>query len=151
MYISIYSFIHHHHVSLLYSLSDTQLACLSSVRLCFLFSTLELFVRWVKEGLYDFNSLPIALKVHLNEEDSTLLEQLPDSFSSTSSQLLAELKRLIDALHHIEARLIKEVNKQAQVRMINELTDGIIVNQYGHNSCCLRNHYLDSCKVYVQY
>ena len=101
---------------ILYSLSDTQLACLSSVRLCFLFSTLELFVRWVKEGLYDFNSLPMALKVHLTEEDSTLLEQLPKRFPGTSSQLLLELKELSDILLHIESHLIKEVNEQAQVK-----------------------------------
>ena len=101
---------------ILYSLSDTQLACLSSVRLCFLFSTLELFVRWVKEGLYDFNSLPMALKVHLTEEDSTLLEQLPKHFPGTSSQLLMELKELSDVLLHIESHLIKEVNEQAQVK-----------------------------------
>ena len=102
---------------ILYSLSDTQLACLSSVRLCFLFSTLELFVRWVKEGLYDFNSLPMALKVHLTEEDSTLLEQLPKRFPGTLSQLLVELKELSDVLLHIESHLIKEVNEQAQVRI----------------------------------
>ena len=107
---------------ILYSLSDTQLACLSSVRLCFLFSTLELFVRWVKEGLYDFNSLPMALKVHLTEEDSTLLEQLPKRFPGTSSQLLVELKELSDVLLHIESHLIKEVNKQAQVKKIIRMT-----------------------------
>ena len=101
---------------ILYSLSDTQLVCLSSVRLCFLFSTLELFVRWVEEGLYDFNSLPMALKVHLTEEDSTMLEQLPKCFPGTSSQLLVELKELSDVLLHVESHLIKEVNEQAQVK-----------------------------------
>ena len=92
------------------------MARLSSVKLCFLLSTLELFVRWVKEGLYDFNSLPMALKVHLIEEDIAVLEQLPKTFQGTSPQLLVELKGLIDALLHVEAHLIKEVNEQAQVR-----------------------------------
>ena len=101
---------------ILYSLSDTQLACLSSVRLCFLFSTLELFVRWVKEGLYDFNSLPMALKVHLTEEDITLLDQVPKCFPGTSSQLLVELRELSDVLLHVESHLIKEVNEHAQVK-----------------------------------
>ena len=87
--------------------------------------------------MYDFNSLPLALKVHLVEEDITVLEQLPNTFSGSSSQLLAELKGLIDALIHVETHLIKEFNEQGQVRMTDELMEGLIVTC---NSYCFRNH-----------
>lgn len=98
-----------------HSLLDPQLACLSGLKLSCLYSTLKLFLRWVKEGIYDFSGLPMALKVHLSEDDCTVLEQIPTRFPGTLAKLLTELKSLSEVLLHVEAHLVKEVNEQARV------------------------------------
>ena len=102
-------------ISAFCSVSDNQLKLLSSTKLPLLFATLELFVGWVKEGLYDFSSLPMALKVQLSEDDLATLEKLPAKYPGTPSKLLRELKGLVEVLLHIETHLVKEVNQIAQV------------------------------------
>ena len=57
----------------------------------------------------------MALKVHLSDNDSAVLEQIPARFPGTLSQLLTELKGLSEVLLHVEAHLVKEVNEQARV------------------------------------
>ena len=98
-----------------HSLLDPQLACLAGLKLSYLYSTLKLFLRWVKEGIYDFSGLPMALKVHLSDDDRAVLEQIPARFPGTLAQLLTELKSLSEVLLHVEAHLVKEVNEQARV------------------------------------
>jgi len=44
------------------------------MKLPYLYSTLELFVQWIKDGTYDFHHLPLVMKKHL--DDSDLKEKL---------------------------------------------------------------------------
>ena len=99
----------------LFSVTDSQVRRLSLIKLPLLFSTLVLFVGWVKDGLYDFSSLPLALKVHLQETDCTTLKQLPTKYPENDTNLLAELKSLVDVLLHTEPHFVKEVNNIAHV------------------------------------
>lgn len=99
------------------SLSDSQMSFLERLELSCVYATLSLFLRWVKDGLYDFSSLPVALKAHLSQEDSVIIDEIPTSFGGTLSQLLSELKGLNEVLIHIEAYLIKEVNEESRVRV----------------------------------
>ena len=119
VYSSVYllSFLLDHFIfpPLFHSLVEPQLACLAGLKLAYLYSTLKLFLRWVKEGMYDFSGLPMALKVHLSDNDCAVLEQIPAQFPGTLSQLLTELKGLSEVLLHVEAHLVKEVNEQARV------------------------------------
>ena len=62
------------------SLSQGQKAYLSGLKLCYLYSAVELFAQWVTDGMYDFSSLPMALKAHLSQEDTMALEQIPVRF-----------------------------------------------------------------------
>jgi len=50
-----------------------HLDCLLSLKLPYLYSTLELFVQWIKDGVYDFHHFPLVMKKHL---DATDLEKL---------------------------------------------------------------------------
>ena len=102
--------------------------CLSSINLSNLFSTLELFVEWVKEGLYDFCSLPMALKIQLSEDDLAAIENIPPRYNGFSSNLLAELKGLIEVLLHTEPNLVKEINQISQVSICRSMK--IIVTFY---------------------
>ena len=100
-----------------HSLTVAQTSFLESLPLCFVYASLSLFLRWVKEGFYDFSSLPVALKVHLLQEDSVTIDEIPAAFNGTWSQLLSELKGLNEVLIHVEAYLIKEVNEEASHRV----------------------------------
>ena len=106
------------------SVSDAQLRLLSSTKLSLLFSTLKLFVEWVKDGMYDFNTLPITLKVHLSKHDHGILKQIPDKYSGTPSNLLEEMKGLVDALLQTEPQIVKGINQLAQVSVfVSKLLD----------------------------
>jgi len=52
----------------------TQLACLLSMKLPYLYSTLELFVQWINDGTYDFHHLPLVMKKHLDDSDLAKLK-----------------------------------------------------------------------------
>ena len=99
------------------SISSAQLRCLSSTKLPFLFSTLEFFVEWIKEGFYDFSSLPMVIKVDLAEDDLTKLEQIPIEYPVEISRLMIELKELVELLLHTEPYIVREINKIAQVSL----------------------------------
>ena len=45
-----------------------------------LFECLKLFVDWIRWGLYDFASLPLALRVHLDPKDVEIIENIPRSY-----------------------------------------------------------------------
>ena len=69
-----------YYVSLSCSLSqpgcESQLACLLSLKLPYLYSTLELFVQWIQDGIYDFHHLPLVMKKHLEDKDVEMLQNI---------------------------------------------------------------------------
>ena len=60
-----------------HSLGPSQLACLEELPLPSLYCCLQLFVRWVEDGMYDFCSLPFAVKTHISNQDLQALQQIP--------------------------------------------------------------------------
>ena len=63
--------------SLFCSVSPSQLACLRALRLPHLYSSMELFVNWVKDGMYE---LPFVMKKHLEPMDEEVLDMLDTSY-----------------------------------------------------------------------
>ena len=59
------------------STSPSQLACLVELPLPFLFSCLQLFATWVRDGIYDFNTLPLVVKTQITHQDLQLIQQIP--------------------------------------------------------------------------
>ena len=59
------------------STSPSQLACLVELPLPFLFSCLQLFATWVRDGIYDFNTLPLVVKTQMTYQDLQLIQQIP--------------------------------------------------------------------------
>ena len=59
------------------STSHSQLVCLIKLPLSSLFSCLQLFTSWVKDGVYDFAALPFGLKSCLSSQDLQSIEQIP--------------------------------------------------------------------------
>ena len=63
------------------SLFPSQLACLQALKLPYLYSTLELFVNWVKDGMYDFHQLPFVMKQQLEPKDENFLDMLETHYT----------------------------------------------------------------------
>ena len=61
---------------------ESQLACLLSLKLPYLHSTLELFVQWVQDGIYDFHHLPLVMKKHLEDGDVETLQKIIVNYKS---------------------------------------------------------------------
>ena len=55
---------------------ESQLACLLSLKLPYLYSTLEVFVQWIQDGIYDFHHLPLVMKKHLEDGDVETLQEI---------------------------------------------------------------------------
>ena len=58
------------------SLSQSQMKHLMSVGLPLLFDTLHCFVHWIQVGWYDFHSLPLTMKSHLDPNDVISLRKI---------------------------------------------------------------------------
>ena len=59
------------------STTPSQLACLMDLPLPSLFCCLQLFARWVKDGVYDFAALPFGVKTPLSYQDLQAVQQIP--------------------------------------------------------------------------
>ncbi len=62
------------------SLPQSQLEYLHSLKLPFLYSTLEQFVEWVRDGMYDFHQLPLVMRKHLEPQDEVALNSFQSSY-----------------------------------------------------------------------
>ena len=68
----------------LFSLSAHQLSCFLETKLQNVYYTLHIFVQWIEDGYYDFQSLPYATKTHLHVEDERVLQQLQQDYKGTT-------------------------------------------------------------------
>ena len=59
------------------STSPSQLACLVELSLPSLFSCLQFFAIWVRDGIYDFNTLPFVVKTQMIHQDLESIQQIP--------------------------------------------------------------------------
>ncbi len=96
------------------SLKHSQLTCLLDIPLPSVFACLQCFVRWVDIGVYDFCNLPLAIKVHLSEEDVIFFDlELREKWMGTTKELESEVKKMIEVVKHSENDITRTVNKQA--------------------------------------
>ena len=58
------------------STSTSQLACLMELPLPSLFCCLQLFASWIRDGVYDFASLPFRVKTHMTYQDLQAIQQI---------------------------------------------------------------------------
>ena len=59
-----------------HSTSPSQLACLVELPLTSLFYCLQLFASWIRDGVYDFATLPFGVKTCLSSQDQQLIQQV---------------------------------------------------------------------------
>ncbi len=96
-----------------HSLKHSQLTCLIDIPVPFVFACLQCFVRWVDNGVYDFCNLPLAIKVHLTEEDVMFFKsELRDKWTGSTKELESEVKQMIEVLKHSENDITSTVDNQ---------------------------------------
>ena len=83
-----------------------HIRCLTELRLTAIYGCLKLFIHWVDEGFYDFNTLTFPFKTSLDLGDKAILEQLPEIWKGTPDDLLQQLEEFIDVLKHNEEYII---------------------------------------------
>ena len=69
------------------TLSPPQLKFLENLPTVMVFSCLQKFIQWLKDGMYDFHTLPFTLKTHLPLEDQEALLQIPEKWKGGKSIL----------------------------------------------------------------
>ena len=77
------------------STTPSQLACLVELPLSSLFCCLQLFVSWIRDGWYDFATLPFGVKTNLSSQDQQLIQNVPHEWTGTEGEKgAARLDRL---------------------------------------------------------
>ena len=110
------------------SASPSHISCLAELPLTSAYSCLKLFFGWVEDGYYDFSALPFAFKVHMSDQDKSVVDQqLCLKWQGSVPDLLEELQNLIDVLKHSEQDITSRVNEAANVRLISSeyMTTGL--------------------------
>ena len=74
------------------STSASQLACLVELPLPSLFSCLQLFVNWVKDGVYDFAALPFGVKTRIPCQDLQSIQQIHLQWTGRKSTVGDQIK-----------------------------------------------------------
>ena len=70
------------------TLSSPQLKFLESLPTAMVFTCLQLFIQWLKDGMYDFHTLPFTLKTHLSPEDQEALLQIPNKWRAGNKKMV---------------------------------------------------------------
>jgi hypothetical protein len=104
-------------------MSKSQEAHIKGVKLCHLYSTLEMLMKWNDSGVYDFHMLPYAMKRHMSDEDKAIIFSCQDrEYKDRNVELLRDLKFLESSLVHLEPWLMKNIDIIPQTS-INSLLD----------------------------
>ena len=59
------------------TLCPPQVLFLEALSIAMLFSSFKLLIQWLKDGVYDFHTLPFTLKAHLTKNDHEALLKIP--------------------------------------------------------------------------
>ena len=62
------------------TLSPPQIKVLENLPIAMVFTCLQLFIQWLNDGMYDFHTLPFALKTKMSPEDQEALHQIPNKW-----------------------------------------------------------------------
>ena len=95
------------------SLTETQTSCLSRLPLKYAFACLQMFVRWIEEGFYNFRHLPLVVKATMLNEDELFLKFQLQNHWCSNGELLHEIKTMLKILRQNEGYILKQ---KSQVR-----------------------------------
>lgn len=83
--------------------------CLAKLPLTATYSCLELFIKWVEEGFYNFSTLPFPFKASLSEEQKLVVENLRDKWTGTAADFMNGLEDfIVNVLKHSELSITKQ-------------------------------------------
>ena len=61
-------------------LQSTHCVRIAAIPMKHLLTTLTVVVDWIKDGIYDFHTLPKAMKMPLKEQDESTVLNIPKSY-----------------------------------------------------------------------
>ena len=83
------------------TLSPPQLKFLESLPTAMVFTCLKLFIQWLKDGMYDFHTLPFTLKTHLSPEDQEALLQIPNKWKGGNKMVHLSHEYMYIHIHEV--------------------------------------------------
>ena len=116
----------------LYRLSQQQFDSLKEIKLVKVCGTMEVFLRWIKDGMYDFCDLPIRVKEQMSQSDIEAVTIIAGelcgmntggTFADTSHclpltgqlpSLLCDAKQLTEVFRHSESSITREDSQVLQ-------------------------------------
>lgn len=106
-----------------YRLQNAHRVRIVAIPMKHLLTTLQVIVEWIKDGIYDFHTLPKAMKVPLTKEDEekifalqkeVLLYRIVSLISHLDQidELLEKLKGIVVVLTDCEQDLMKKIDEE---------------------------------------
>ena len=74
------------------STSTSQLACLMELPMPSLFCCLQLFASWIRDGVYDFATLPFGVKTQMTYQDLQAVQQISIEWKGKENELGQQAK-----------------------------------------------------------
>ena len=72
-------------MSYLYRLQASHRSRISAIPMRHLYTTLQVVVEWINDGIYDFHTLPKTMKIPLKKEDEDKLLALPKQYKQSKN------------------------------------------------------------------
>lgn len=85
----------------IHSTTLPQLACLVELPLLSLFSCLQMFDGWIRDGVYDFAGLPFGLKTQLSSQGLLSIQQIPSKWTGRENSAKLERETLLSTSQSI--------------------------------------------------
>ena len=74
--------------SILYRLQESQRLHIAAIPMKHLFTTLQIVVEWINDGIYDFYTLPKSMKKLIKKQDEEQLNKIPEQYKESIKLLL---------------------------------------------------------------
>ncbi|XP_019860430.1 PREDICTED: uncharacterized protein LOC109588753 [Amphimedon queenslandica] len=115
-------------------LQNTHRVRIVAIPMKHLLTTLQVIVEWIKDGIYDFHTLPKAMKVPLTKEDEEKIFAIQKDFKQNHiDELLEKLKGIVVVLTDCEQDLMKKIDEEPDVSIFQYLRNLSLVTDDDEN------------------
>jgi hypothetical protein len=111
-------------------LQDSQQLRIADIPMRCLFTTLEIIIKWINEGIYNFHTLPKSMKCLLKKEDRNQILALHKNAKINANELLNKLKSIEEVLMHSEQYFIDNIDQIKENNIFQCLKDISLINEY---------------------
>ena len=73
---------------ILYRLQEPQRLRIAAIPMKHLFTTFQIVVEWINDGIYDFYTLPKSMKKLIKKQDEEKLNKIPERYKESKSDII---------------------------------------------------------------